>query len=140
MRNTAICLIVILGLGVAAFSQTPPPQWKVVQAIHLIEQTSTIPATTLFTPTEAGLYRVNVTATCGGASHTSGPSWSVVVNWATTKTSGGQSFVNCLEGNGYGTNAQVFSPEVGLPVTYSVVDTHSPTFGYEFYIVIEKLQ
>jgi hypothetical protein len=140
MRKMAICLIVILGSWVAAFGQTPLPQWKVVQAVHLVEQTSTIPSTILFTPTAAGLYRVNVTATCGGASHTSGPSWSVVVNWATTKTSGGQSFVHCLEGNGYGTNAQVFSPEVGLPVTYSVINSNNPTFGYEFYIVIEKLQ
>jgi len=58
MRNTAICLIVILGSWITAQGQNPVPQWRVVQAVSML-QNAPIPTTTIFTPTQPGTYRLS---------------------------------------------------------------------------------
>ena len=60
MQKTAICLVAFLGSWVTALAQAPAHQWKIVQVVHLTQQASAIPATTLFTPTKIGLYRVTL--------------------------------------------------------------------------------
>jgi len=66
MHKATICLLLLLG-SLAAFGQSQP-QRTVVQSIILPDQTAPIAQTTLFTPTSAGLYRLNAYISATGLS------------------------------------------------------------------------
>jgi hypothetical protein len=55
-RKMTVCLLVFL-CSLAAHGQ--PLQWSVVKSIVLLNQTASIPQTTLFTPTQAGVFRLS---------------------------------------------------------------------------------
>jgi hypothetical protein len=136
MRKAAIWLMVILGSWVAALAQAPVHQWKVVQEVQLTQQTLTTPETTLFTPTKAGLYRVNLAIACGGPiGNSQAPAWDLDVGWIV-----GDSQAQCAAGASTG-NVIAINPRPGAPVTYEVVPLGGPpTFAYDVDIIVEQFQ
>jgi hypothetical protein len=57
MRKATICFLLLL-CSVIAFGQQP--QWTTVASVVLFSQNQNVPKTTIFTPTEPGVYRLNV--------------------------------------------------------------------------------
>jgi hypothetical protein len=137
MQKAAICFVVILGSWVTALAQAPAHQWKVVQVVHLTQQASAIPATTLFTPTKIGLYRVTLANSCEGEGGDSQPPyWDLLL---TSKATGNVD-VECDAGSA-GTNLITLDLKPGAPVTYSSMPTSgTPTFAYDVDIIVEQFQ
>ncbi|MFZ1008045.1 MAG: hypothetical protein WAN65_14485 [Candidatus Sulfotelmatobacter sp.] len=135
MRKTAICLVAFLGSWVTALAQTPVHQWKVVQVVHLTQQTSAIPATTLLMPTKIGLYRVTLANSCEG-SDGQGPYWDLLLISKVTGTVD----VACDAGD-VAANFVILDLKPGASVTYSSEPTSgTPTFAYGIDIVVEQFQ
>jgi hypothetical protein len=63
MRRATLCLLLIL-CSVIVFAQQP--QWRTVASVALFNQTQAIPSTTLLTPSEPGIYRLNIYFSGGG--------------------------------------------------------------------------
>jgi hypothetical protein len=63
MRSATICFLLLL-CSVLAFGQQP--QWAVVANVVLFSQVQAIPQTTIFTPTEPGIYRLTLYFSGGG--------------------------------------------------------------------------
>jgi hypothetical protein len=137
MRNGSICLIVILAFGLTAAGQAPTKKWKVVQVVQLTEQTATIPATTIFTPTTVQLYRLSVYLDCGGHGVDSGEYWEFQVGW--TSNGGGLSG-SCGAGGASGQTVP-FIGKVGTPVFYEIeAGPRTATFPYTLELAIEQLE
>jgi hypothetical protein len=141
MRNTAICLSVILGSWVAALGQNPVPQWKVVQAVSLTQNTS-VPTTTIFTPTESGVYRLSAYMSIKPDNQTDA---GIVGEFAWTDTSHQAAAVpfGLPEGDNslfFSVVPTMFRPLVGIPVTYFLNSTVSGTGQYNLVFTIEKLE
>lgn len=143
MRSLAICLILILEACAAAVGQNPVPQWKVVQAISVL-QNAPIPPTTIFTPTQPGSYRlsgylslkpennetefVNANFYWTDASHhLAGASMQVPVGCS--KCPLWTSMVPVM-----------FKPLPGVPVNYYTTVTGVGTGQYDLVFTIEQLQ
>jgi hypothetical protein len=56
MRKMALCFLLLLCPAIAFGQQ---PQWTTVASVVLFNQSQGIPRTTIFTPTEVGLYHLN---------------------------------------------------------------------------------
>jgi hypothetical protein len=140
MRKAAICAIVIFGSWVAPLAQAPVHEWKVVQVVQLTKETSEIPTTTIFTPTEVGLYRVNILMACGGAKGHGGansPSWQLAFYYGANSN---HFEVGCGGGSNGGSVPYLISPSAGTPATYAVAGVLSPPFSYDVDIIIEQFQ
>lgn len=137
MRNITICLIVILQSWVVALAQAPAHQWKVIQVVHLTQQTSAIPATTLFTATKIGLYRLTIANYCeGDDGDGQGPYWGLFL---TSKPTGGVE-AECDAG-AVAANLITLPLKPGSPVTYSsLAEDGTPTFAYGIDIIVEQFQ
>lgn len=57
MRKATLCFLLML-CSVIAFGQQP--QWTTVASVALFSQNQNVPKTTIFTPTEPSVYRLNV--------------------------------------------------------------------------------
>jgi len=140
MRNTAICLVVILGAWLTAIAQEAP-QWKVVQVVQIVQQNTPVAVTTLFTPTDAGLYRVVAYMSTEGAKNAG---WQMVMFW--DDLTGLQAAFSISANTGGGlkawgsTQVVTFSPKPGNPVTYSVVQEGAVANRYNLTFTIERLQ
>ena len=77
MRNVVIYLVVVLGSWLTVVAQAVP-QWKVVQVVQIVQQITPVAVTTLFTPTDAGLYRVVAYMSTEGAKNSG---WEMVMLW-----------------------------------------------------------
>jgi hypothetical protein len=140
MRSLAICFIVILGSRVTALAQAPAHEWKVVEVVQLTKQTEATPTTTIFTPTEVGLYRVNILMACGGSKGHGGanePSWQLAFYYGANSN---HFEVGCVGGSNGGSAPYLISPSAGTPVTYSVTGVLSPPFSYDIDIIVEQFQ
>jgi len=131
MRRTTMIGLLMLVCSLAAFGQDQPPQWKVVHSLVLIRQTVPVPETRVFTPTEAGVYRVSAywSETGKGSDQQFTLSWTDVTGSAQE-----------LSMSGVGPKPPalfMFIPKIGTPVTY----VGSGSVGvYNLAFTIEQLQ
>jgi len=139
-----LCVLVLL-LPTFAFTQV------VVAKGKFPNQTTGILKTTLFTPTEDGLYRVSAYATVAKTS-AAGTQWAFNLGW--TDDAGPQKeefvlssysnqvgpFIN--DYNFYGGAVRVFEAKSGIPITFSLSQRGSAPNGaeYSLYYVLEQLE
>ena len=132
MRTAMMYLLVLFALP--GFGQKSP-QWEVVKAIVLTNQTASTPLTTLLTPQSSVPYRIQayLSTTAGGGN------WTMNVNLIDMS---GQtfSFPEFANSNNLWSSSGPFMirPMPGTPITYSVNNNGSGG-TYSFVISIEKL-
>lgn len=138
MRKPTICLLLLL-CSLAAFGQSQP-QWRVVQSIILPNQTAPITQTTLFTPTEAGLYRLTVYISATALS--SGEEWSFGLIWTDLVEQNPFTLTVSAVRNGPGTITSIFSPRRNTPVSFQVEAENSPppNSHYNLAFTVEQLK
>jgi hypothetical protein len=136
MRNAAISLVAMLALTLSTAGQTAPaPTWKIVQVVHLPQQTADIPSTTIFTPATDELYRLTVNIECS-PQRGNGGTWDYSISW-TLEAAPVRGFCGASNGSG---QVITFRGRVGTPVIYSVTGELAPTFTYDLDVVIEQLK
>ena len=160
----AVVLLAVLaftsGSRSADASLTTPigPGPTIVAHGRLVNQTAPIPTTTIFTPSQTGLYRLSVYATVLN-SGVNGYSWYVGLAW--TDDQGQQSIPSLLwswdqnppgqfwQGlnQAYsnsplpvGGPATVFEAKAGTPITYSVTSAGADGTAYSLYYTLERLE
>ena len=131
----------------------PLTQPQIVAKGKLPNQTAPIPTTTIFTPTQTGLYRMSVYATIVKADPDSGSSWGYGYYWtddAGTETTGGilagygsslgQFYYENFFSN-VGGPSSVFEAKAGTPITYNVYQQGpSDNSVYSLYYTLERLE
>jgi hypothetical protein len=151
----ALCVATLLlatfaltsGSKFADASPATPPSPVIVARAKLVNQTAPIPTTTIFTPTQTGLFRFSAYTT--QTMPVSGDSryWSINLYW--TDDAGPQlntQLIQCVCG-GFGSvgwpsgTVGIFEATAGQPVSYSV-SLPSGTDGgtYSLYYTIERLE
>lgn len=144
MRNATICLLLIL-CSMAAFGQNQP-QWKVVNAVALTNQTAPIAQKTLFTPTAPGLYRLDAYLSATNLpGQQNDPSWSFLLIYVDLMTGQGEGAGMIVQANGVSTSyigSYVFSIQPGTPVSYLVSASDPPPANSEYSLAftIEQLE
>jgi hypothetical protein len=128
-KTTMLCLLMLVG-SLTAFSQSQP-QWKIVHSLILIRQTVPVQETTIFKPSEAGVYRLSAywSETGKGSNQQFTLSWTDITGSAQE-----------LSMSGVGPSRSspfVFIPKIGTPITY--VGSGS-TGVYNVALTIEQLQ
>jgi hypothetical protein len=114
-------------------------------------QTAAIPTTTLFTPTEDGLYRISAYATLTKVGTANSGSWTFSLGW--TDDAGPQTEQFVLDGsfnargpflndyNFYGGAVRTFEAKGGTPITYNLdEDGVSDGSEYSLYYTLEQLE
>jgi hypothetical protein len=114
-------------------------------------QTAPIPTTTLFTPTQDGLYRVSAYATMTKPGPENSGSWSFNVAW--TDDAGRQQEQFALDGsfnvqgpflndyNFYGGAVRIFEAKAGTPITFNLREGGvSAGAEYSLYYTLERLE
>ncbi len=151
-----ICVAVLL-LPTFALAQTRNPAAApisppIVAKGKLVNQTAPIPPTTIFTPTQNGLYRLSAyatvtTGTCGGSTWSYTPQWTDDSGLLSTTNEILQSNGSCLGSfilgyAGYSTGATVtFEAKGGTAITYSVTQQGPPDgTAYSLYYTLERLE
>jgi hypothetical protein len=153
-----LCVAVLL-LPTFALAQTSKPSSsgpfnspQIVAKGKLPNQTAPIPTTTIFTPTQTGLYRLSVYATISKADPNSGSYWAYTFNW--TDDSGVQSQPQLLIGSGptlgqfyyqggivLGGTSMPFQVKAGTPITHDVTQYNGPdNSAYSLYYTLERLE
>src|ERR1051326_8250694 len=143
MRRAAIVLIAVMMCASYGFGQNSGvPQWKVVKEIHLSDQTTSIPFTTILTPAVEGLYRISLydSASTEVQQQTF---WTIIVDW-TDKTGQDGNFGNQLyvvPGGLWNQYSSICQPKVGTAVTFYVLPSDPPPQDatYDVAVVIEQL-
>jgi len=121
----------------------------------LVNQTAPIPTTSLFTPTQSGLFRLSAYATITTPDPNSSSSWDYSFTWTDDSglSQGGGERVLCACGNdntpgtftwqgvaSFGTTL-IFQAKAGIPVTYTVTqDGPVDASVYAVYYTIERLE
>jgi hypothetical protein len=136
MRKTAIVALVMCSLF--AFGQKQP-QWRVVQSVILTHQTAAIPQTTVFTPRDEGLYRLNAYISArelgNGTEWVFGFLWTDLVGQNPMTAS-----ISAVRG-GAGTITLIFSARRNTPVSFQVQDEGTPPNShYTLAFTIEQLK
>jgi hypothetical protein len=122
----------------------------ILTRMSLMNQTSAIPATTLFTPTANGLYRVSayMAMTVGEPTNQDGY-WNLSLNW--TDDAGAENdsqlYLYVFEApehafsatSGDLDNTYVVRAIAGVPVTFSVSNNNNAGGTYEVFLTVEKL-
>src|SRR5260370_34567475 len=141
----SVCVVVILvaafaftsGGGSAAASPTTPPSPVIVARAKLVNQTAPIPTTTIFTPTQTGLYRLSVYATVTTTDPSSQSYWNFNAGWTddakpvsvntilytTGNVSGPFDYLGVLIAGG---TEIPFEAKAGTPITYSISQDNGP--------------
>ena len=139
MRNAKVFCVLLLG-SVISFGQQQP-QWTVVEHVELMQQSQTIPLTTLLTPAESGVYRL--TAYFSSVGGTAATTWSESLS-ATDVTGGlvnGNLNLNCRTGHYWSSTPPITAVlKANAPVTYQVSNNGAATCQYNLVIVVEELQ
>ena len=136
MRKIAISLLVVLSLW-GATSWQQQPQWSVVHQLALTHQVNPISQTTIFTPTKAGLYRLN--AYISGAN--SPDQWVLQFGWTDLSSAPVIQEINPQpSGVGWNQLALVFSVQPGTPVTFSVSGQPGQNAFYNLAFTVERLE
>ena len=148
----AILLASVTLAPFASASGLPSP--VIVAKGKLTNQTAPIPAITLFTPTQTGLYRLSVYAALLKSNPASNSNWNYNVTW--TDDSGVTNNSNpVLYAFGYQNPGIFFSnlggtfagpaltlvAGAGTPITYSMTQSGPPdSSAYSLYWVLERLE
>ena len=134
-------------------SSTTVTSPQIVAKGKLRNQTAPIPATTIFTPPQDGLYRLSAYATLTRTDVNSVSTWQYSVGW--TDDVGAQSAGSILfiEGKTHagqfvwensfdlGGASVIFESKAGTPITYTVVQTDGPdNSAYSLYYTLERLE
>jgi hypothetical protein len=153
------CVVVVL---LAAFAFKPgsmsdaSPTTAIGPAIvargKLLNQTAPIPTTTIFTPTQTGLYRLSVYATITTSDPISQSAWYFNYSWsddAGPQVAGGilfQSGASFGEFNNDtstldGGQVKAFEAKAGTPITYSMTQAGaSDSSAFSLYYTVERLE
>jgi hypothetical protein len=159
MYKTLALAILLLPTLTLAQEAKPAPipltQPQIVAKGKLPNQTAPIPTTTIFTPTQTGLYRLSVYATISKADLNSGSFWNYQPSW--TDDSGVlQQAVALVLGSGsllgqftmsdnavlqYGGTTLPIEVKAGTPITYSMTQQGPPdNSAYSLYYTLERLE
>jgi hypothetical protein len=155
----ALCVVALLlatfaltsGSKFADASPSGLPSPVIVAKGKLPNQTAGIPTTTIFTPTQDGLFRASLYMT-QVATGSSAVGWAYYVSWV--DDAGAESAYPISVGtnqvppsawgnSGYGNGGTIltFEAKAGQPVTYSVLYSGSGDGGtYSLYYTIERLE
>lgn len=156
----SICAVVVVlaalaftsGTKPAGASPTTPGGPITVAHGKLVNQTTPIPATTIFTPMQTGLYRLSVYMTMTKADVNSQSEWGFNLDW--TDDAGDQAGNYLLVGFGpvsgqfyvyqsfyAGGMSMPFEAQAGTPITYTVVQNGGPdNSAYSLYYTLERLE
>ena len=147
----AVLLLPTFALTQARNAAVTPVSPPIVAKGKLVNYTASVPLTTIFTPTQDGLYRLSVYAIVSKTDPNSISSWSYNPAW--TDDSGSRSEDELLIGYGnslgpftyeaqYGTGIAVpFEAKAGTPITYSVTQLGPPDNSvYSLYYTLERLE
>jgi len=119
----------------------------------LVNQTTPIPTTTIFTPTQTGLYRISVYATVAISDPSSQSSWNYDLGW--TDDAGKQNAYTLLWQYGQhlgqfandtsfldGGVVRVFEAKAGTPITHDLFQGGGPpdSSAYSLYYALERLE
>jgi hypothetical protein len=155
-----LCASVLLAASLVAAqtNKSPAPNTPVSAIVvakkKLLNQTATIPTTTIYTPTQTGLYRLSVYATVvasnGGALYFS-------LGW--TDDSGPQALNSFFQGNGFslgqfdqplgsggwpgyalGGPVLTFEAVAGQPIAYNISGWLATGTAYSLYYTLERVQ
>ena len=149
-----------LAQGSKSPTTTPFSSPLIVAKGKLLNKTVTIPTTTIFTPTQAGLYRLSVYATLTTAATGNAGHWSVNIFWTDNsfvpqsafsilygQDSIGSQFSQLgnvgLLGQGIfmGGTTTIIEDESGQPISYSVTQDGGPdNSAYSLYYTLERLE
>jgi hypothetical protein len=156
MHKSLCAVILLLPTFVAAQAAKPAPATftspQIVAKGKLPNQTTPIPTTTIFTPTQTGLYRLSAYATLTTANPNSGGYWNYTLGY--TDDAGVQSISFFLYANSNtpgpfevmevypsGGVAQPFEAKAGTPIIYSMAQPDGPDGTiYSLYYVLERLE
>ena len=155
----ALCVTVLLlptfALTQARKPATPPfPSPLIVAKGKLPNQTAPIPTTTIFTPTQTGLYRLTVYATISKADPSSQSSWCYSLSW---RDDAGPQFweasqLLCQGGNSpypfiyesqtsLGGTTLPFEAKAGTPITHNMTQLGSlDSSAYSLYYTLERME
>jgi hypothetical protein len=154
----ALCAVVLLVPTFFLAQDSKPvgassfPSPLVVAKSKLVNQTATIPTTTIFTPLQDGLYRLTVYATLSKTDPSSQSLW--FYNFAWNDDAGPHSVAAMLYqfGNTAGPflcqftlanqgTTFPFQAKAGMPVTYSVTQANgTDNSAYSLYYTLERLE
>jgi hypothetical protein len=148
--HKTLCIAVLLstlaltsGGKPADASPTTPPSPVIVARVGLLNQTAAIPQTTVFTPTQSGVYRVSPYLAL-----TTKPNdgfWYFDVYWTDEGGTRSASQMLSLSGdygrdpNGSVVGSFTFRAIAGQPVSYGVSTCCSAGGTYELFFVVERL-
>jgi hypothetical protein len=117
----------------------------------VVNRSTTVPTTTIFTPQATGLYRLSVYGTITTADANSLSVWSYHFGW--TDDAGAQIFPGLVAGSGntlgpfgayglvVGGASYPFEAKAGAAVTYSIVQVGPPDgSAYSLYYTLERLE
>src|SRR6516225_4402115 len=131
MKKAFVTAVLLLGFLVLCFGTNGSNAFvgpKVIARVNLKNQTSTIPTTTVFTPTQSGLYRASAYMTMTTPGSGTG-TWDVEFNWTDDSGPESSNLASIVESE---TPSQdycspfppscnlVFRAVAGTPVTYYV--------------------
>lgn len=142
----AVMLLPTLILAQGGKSATSPfPSPLIVAKTKLPNQTAPIPTTTIFTPSQDGLYRMSVYMTQVVAVPTSGSTWTFNLGWsddagdeATNQILLG---VNQTPTGAAGWVTLLLQAKAGKPITYSTTLSNGTDGGtYSLYSTLERLE
>jgi len=120
----------------------------------LLNQTTPIPTTTIFTPPQTGLYRLSVYSFVSTADSSSRLGWNYTLNW--TDDAGAESSNNILDVNSnaapplawasvgaFGASpgcVATFEAIARVPVTYSFLRNDADNSAISLYWIVERLE
>ncbi len=149
----AVLLLSTFALTQARNSTVGPVSPPIVARGKLLNQTAPIPTTTIFTPTQTGLYRLSVygtvtTSTCSGSYWSLNPEWTDDSGALQASANGIlQSNGNCLGSfllfnSGFSTGATItLEAKAGTAITYSVDQVGAAdSSAYSLYYTLERLE
>jgi hypothetical protein len=151
----ALCVVVLLlptfALTQARSSAVTPVSPPIVAKGKLLNQTAPIPTTTIFTPTQTGLYRLSVygtitISTCSGSFWSFNPGWTDDSGVLSTENQILFSNGDCLgpfNWSSIGTIGltMVIEAKAGTAITYNVTQNGSPDgSAYSIYYALERLE
>jgi hypothetical protein len=147
---TFCTLVLLSGSGTNSVGQSTNATTypHVVASVHRTNLTTTIPTTTLFTPTRNGLYRISpyMVTTVPVSSDTGG--WNLYLDWADDagqeEWQGPIVYANSVVPYAYNIPPSTFTfrANAGTPITYWVQVSGGDASGstYELFFTVEQLQ
>lgn len=154
IASLLVATLAVVGRNSSA-ALTPNVHFPVIVAKgRLVNQTTQIPATTILTPNEDGIYRLSVYATITKPDQSSASQWYVNASW--TDDSGPQAATleagyanlsgqfgtyNFFFGPSGGGPSAAFEAKASTPISYSISQFGEPDeSAYSLYYTLERLQ